>query len=285
MNWFQKMFANTPNHKKSTGPPTTQTNCEAMDFDDAHFCGTSILCDAHLLKGKFSLNEIADFVRKNRDAYPNAQLFASLDHPAQAAYTSFHSTQKHELDSLDGHDQASLPNNAFEQFEDERMFIGYFPFRHANFMKGQVNHASQSMKNQLGWVGLDQYYATVRTRATITDLDRDEQSLVQVVPVQHPAEALAAFPNGYFTDDLDPFENYVLARELYDHFELSLFGVGATYLGFMADAPLDDASAVRVAEFLAQCIEGYIDKPPLGELLRDLIKGQTEVYIAYGRDD
>lgn len=259
--------------------------CDKSKYDRDHFYGQEVLCDAYLLQGDFTLNEIADFVRKTRSSHPGTHLLATLDDPAQAAYTSGHSTELNKLDQLDGHDQTKLPDSAYIEVEGEKVFIGYFPFRLSNLIHGAEKYSPINMEDQLLWIGQNNKFSTIRTNASVSSLSRENECLVQIVPVQNPFEALAAFPNGYFDMFLDPFENYALARELFEKFELSLFGVGARYLGFLSENPIDDDRATKISKYLMRCFDGYNGPIPLDDLLHSLIVGKSELYIAYGHPD
>ena len=61
----------------------------------------------------------------------------------------------------------------------------------------------------------------------------DQPLLALIVPAAHPHEALAAFPNGYFSCDLGPVLNFAVARHLAEVHGYELIGVGAAYLGFL----------------------------------------------------
>ena len=111
---------------------------------------------------------------------------------------------------------------------------------------------------------------------------REKVSFVQIVPVDLSPEALAAYPNGYFTDDLDPFQNFTLAKYILDNFGFDLFGVGATYLGFMRDQILSTHEADKLGAFLEKLFDGYKGSVPLKNIISSKLTGAKEFYIAYG---
>ncbi len=79
----------------------------------------------------------------------------------------------------------------------------------------------------------------------------DREVLLTIVPVNEAALTLSAFPNGYFTCDLNPFENYALAKHLCDKYHYQLFGIGASLIGFKRITDLNDASVRFLGEDLA----------------------------------
>lgn len=281
MGWLSKILRRsnaegpTPNPK----PFIHKIQCDAELFSEDNFCGTEILCDAFHLKGHFTFHEIAEFVRTTRRDYPEATLLATLDDPWQAAYTSSHAKMSLNLDALEGHSLSDIPASAYEVFDDgEEYFKGYFPIRHKNFME-LVKKQPEAEFLLEGYFS-DQDHPVFFTQEGIHKHDRIEQSLVQIVPVGFSPEALCAFPNGYFRDDNGPIENYKLAKSL-SPLGLSLFGIGARYLGFMAERPFDDVSADRLANFMAILEEKNGLKPDRKKLEESLV-GQSEIYIAYG---
>ena len=76
----------------------------------------------------------------------------------------------------------------------------------------------------------------------------DQPLSALLVPVEHACQALAAFPNGYFSCDLGPAQNYALARHFAQAHGYELMGVGASYLGFLRAAPADLHVANAVAK-------------------------------------
>ena len=63
--------------------------------------------------------------------------------------------------------------------------------------------------------------------------------ILKIVPVEKPYEGICGFPNGYFESDLNPFENYALAKHLFDKYNFELFGIGASFLGFFRNEMLE----------------------------------------------
>ena len=59
---------------------------------------------------------------------------------------------------------------------------------------------------------------------------------------------VAAYPNGYFSDDLSPMQNYLLAELLRTEFGLELFGLGSFLAGYLRTEPFSRAEAKELVE-------------------------------------
>jgi hypothetical protein len=55
----------------------------------------------------------------------------------------------------------------------------------------------------------------------------------QIVPVARACKAISAFPNGCFHGDLTPMEIFAVAPRFEERCRYELFGIGASYLGFL----------------------------------------------------
>lgn len=245
----------------------------------------SLLCEGYKLEGEFLLSDIADFIRKTRSTHPDHILFATLDDERQAAYTCGHASDTHDLDNTEGHDLSSLPRAAFED-DDRTEHMGYlslpeeFPIRHSNFMKKASGTTLGGMDGEIYWHE-EAYGLPLLTRDTLNPEQSETQSFVQIVPVKTAAEALAAYPNGYFSSDFTPFQNYALAQHISQTFKFDLFGVGASYLGFMAEEALTADAAQALAQFLVRFFNAYEGDKPLTELLTETLTHQREFYLRY----
>ncbi|GAA2010957.1 hypothetical protein [Brevibacterium samyangense] len=75
-------------------------------------------------------------------------------------------------------------------------------------------------------------------------------------PSGHSADLLAGLPNGYFSDDLDVFENHALVRHLAGEYGYRLFGIGASLLGLVRPEPLGPEAAAHLTGDLARLYGG-----------------------------
>lgn len=218
--------------------------------------------------------------------HPAVRVLATLDDPDQAAYTSGHAIETHDLDRTEGHDLSALGPECF----DEGEHLGYlttpaeFPIRLANLRALTAGKTLADARGVLFWQGgaVDgpAFPDTVmHDPDAALRLSRRGEVHFQFVPVTSAADALAAFPNGYFSADLDPVQNHALARHLEEHYALALMGVGASYLGFVRPAPLSAEDAAALAEDLVSLHE---EAPPDAALrLAGALAGKDWLLLRY----
>lgn len=193
----------------------------------------------HLFESYFideinNFSELIDVFNDFRDKYPDKSILLALDDLRQAEYTSTHSIMKNSLDETEGFDLSGLDLVCFENGEH----IGYlstpseFFIRKENFLKQVSNiHFSDVCDNRLS---IDESEVLLLKNINLSPLDYLDKSIIlKIVPVDKSYLSLCGFPNGYFVSDLDPFENYALAKFLYEKYGYELFGVGASLLGFI----------------------------------------------------
>jgi len=110
----------------------------------------------------------------------------------------------------------------------------------------------------------------------------DQPLLALIVPAAHPHEALAAFPNGYFSCDLGPVLNFAVARHLADVHGYELMGVGAAYLGFLRATPPDAAAADAIAVDLCALYNTHDEnRQALADAVTQAIAGRTHLWVRY----
>lgn len=225
---------------------------------DIQFCGNLSpdnpaegICDAYRLSGITDIDDLIAAHRKLTDAHPDCRLLLSLDDVHQARYTSGHARNNLGLDDVTPLDIAGLPAECFENGE----YIGYmttkaeFPICVRNFTALVAKVSFQDACDfglTLDEAGLQ---AWIRYQQEPVSLLEQPLSAI-VVPVEHAALALAAFPNGYFEPDLGPEQNHAVAQHFADSHGYELIGVGASYLGFLRAEPADSSVAQALADDL-----------------------------------
>lgn len=106
----------------------------------------------------------------------------------------------------------------------------------------------------------------------------DQHILVKIVPVSKSYEAICGFPNGYFSSDLNPFENYAVAKHLHDKYGYEFFGIGASLLGFIRNHPLEEQEA---AALVTDLIALYNSDASIYDSMLDLVKGSKYLILKY----
>lgn len=240
-------------------------------------------CDEYGVSGITSVDDLTEARRNIADAHPGFKPLFSLDDLHQARYTSGHVRNNLGMDDASEQDIAGLPPECFENGE----YIGY-PTTKAEF--------AICLRNFMNLVA-----ATSFEDACAHGLTLDERALQEwigyqnnpislleqplsalLVPVQQSCQALAAFPNGYFTSDLDPAKNFAVARHFSEAHGYELIGVGASYIGFIRAEPPDTSLANVVAkDFCAlyntrdENLQGRVSK------VAQAISGRTYLWLRY----
>jgi hypothetical protein len=182
------------------------------------------------VSGITRFDDLTEARRKIAESHPGFKSLFSLDELHQARYTSGHMRNNLGMDDASEEDIAGLPPECFENGE----YIGY-PSTKAEF--------AICLRNFTRMVA-----GTSFEDACAHGLTLDEQALQEwigyqnnpislleqplsalLVPVQQSCQALAAFPNGYFTSALDPAKNFAVARHFSEVHGYELMGVGASF--------------------------------------------------------
>jgi len=236
----------------------------------------TLLCDGVTAHNLPSFAELRALHARLQAGRPGQRVLASLDDLGQAAYTSGHGTEAHRLDDVVADDPAdSLPPHP-----------GYlstpadFPVRLANLLRGAVD--LEAVRGLLWWETSGDANDPVtinRDPEAALQIAQEQEVIFQFVPVDSAADAIAAFPNGYFNADLNPFQTHALARYLEAEHGLALFGIGSRFLGFRREAPLSEGGAQRLAASLCGL---YADTPEgAAEALTALLTGRDWLLFRY----
>lgn len=209
--------------------------------------------DPHVCDG-YHCTHITDFrtlialVRAKAAAHPDRAVFATLDDYGQACYTSGHARGAHELDvdeSLDldaFYDREHAPGSPASIAHHETLFT----VMRRNLLAKAEGITFADLAGKLDLNHLDSPGFLALNAAPDAALDDRGEHYLLLAPVDDPAEAISAFPNGYFHDDLSPMDILVLARRLRSY-GYRLFGIGASYVGFLRDQPITDEDANLLA--------------------------------------
>lgn len=239
------------------------------------------LCDEYRISAIGSLNELSAAARTINANHPGCRVLFTLDDRHQARYTSGHAANTLDLGNACEQELAALPPECFENGE----YLGYlctkaeFGICLRNFravvapatFEGACAHGltldEQAVQE---WLDYQQHPLTL--------LDQPVSALV--VPVEQSHDALAAFPNGYFTSDLDPAQNHAVARRLAQNHGYELMGVGASYLGFWRA----EAADAVVAQALAQdfcALYNVAERSRMAAVFAEAIVGRDYVWLRY----
>jgi hypothetical protein len=241
-----------------------------------------LLCDGVTAHNLGSFAALLALHARLQAEHPKVRVLATLDDLGQACYTSGHATDAIELDDVAGHDLSGL-GDLFEDGE-HRGYLSTpaeFPIRLANLRARAGGIDLDRVKGVLDWEtsGDANDLITVNCDPEAALRIAQEAVLFQFVPVTIAADAIAAFPNGYFSSDLDPMQNYAFARHLEAEYGLQLFGIGSRFLGFRRDEALGSDMALRLARDLAAFYAGARENAIA--VLADLMSGRDWLLIRY----
>ncbi|QBE62301.1 hypothetical protein [Pseudoduganella lutea] len=240
-----------------------------------------ILCEAFLVTGLETFEQLLAVHEYYSRKFPDRSVLVSLDDFAQASYTCTHAIMAHGLDDTDGHDLSQVDPAAFEDGEHPGFLStpSEFFIRRDNFIAKSASVRFDDACDR--GIGMnDEDLAELESVNATPGLILDDRAVMWAVPVDDPSLALCAFPNGYFTSDLNPFENHALAALLHRRFGYRLFGIGASWLGFRREAPLDSEHADQLAHALARLYSVEDDGAAIGKL-REIAGRHAWLFLRY----
>ncbi|NVK72298.1 MAG: hypothetical protein HWE24_02365 [Oceanospirillaceae bacterium] len=242
---------------------------------------TSEICDQYLGIEMISLDEVFDTLMLLKNEFIDHTVLAILDDLGQAKYTSMHACMYHDLDDIEGHDLSEVDLVAFEG----GMHIGYlsttseFFIRKDSFLEKSTSITFSDVC--CGRLTIDDHEISVIEKIHFTPINYiDREIELILVPVQKAALAISAFPNGYFADDLNPFENYALAKHLEENYGYELFSMGASLLGFKRSDPLDRPLSSKLAKDLSK-LYGREDDETVIERFSKLTQNFNYLFLKY----
>jgi hypothetical protein len=244
-----------------------------------HQSSDAILLESYIIKELPSFDALLEVYHQFKQDHPEQSVIVTLDDLGQAEYTSTHATMTHDLDNTEGHDLSGIDASAFENGEH----IGYlstpseFFIRKENFIL-QVKDIGFSDACERG-LTIEPSEILVLEKIKKSPLDYlDQHILVKIVPVSISYEAICGFPNGYFSSDLDPFENYAVAKHLYEKYGYEFFGIGASLLGFIRNRPLEEQ---EVTALVTDLIALYNSDESIYDSLLALVKDSNYLILKY----
>lgn len=240
-------------------------------------------CDEYGISDVRSFDDLLQAHRTLALDHPGYTPLLSLDDLAQARYTSGHARLDQNLDEATAADIALLPAECFEHGE----YRGYlsskaeFPLCLGN-LRQRVAGASFADACAHGLTldddALQEWAAYQQAPLTLLD----QPLIALLAPVAHSAEALAAFPNGYFEGDLGIAQNYAVAQHFAAAYGYALFGMGAAYLGLLRATPADSRVSSTVAEDLCALYNVAAERrEAVASVVVQAVSGQRHLWLRY----
>lgn len=211
------------------------------------------------LSGWSDVEELFEF----RDAFlhdhPGQQMLFVLDDSAQAGYQSGHAQHKHGL---------APHGDALDLTTEQRAVWEEDQIAPAEIYSAFVVNAIRSKLD-------NEFKIEKRIHLELSDVEffecLEDESRIFASPLRaatvfadETSMGIAAYPNGYFADDLSPMQNYLLAELLKAEFGIELFGLGSFLAGFVSADPFtkQEAQAIvsRVRGLLYEMSDEAADK-------------------------
>ncbi|WP_282133220.1 hypothetical protein [Cellulophaga baltica] len=238
-----------------------------------------ILFDSFLIENLNSFDEFIEIYEKYKHNNSDKIIILTLDDLGQAEYTSGHSIHSNDIDETEGYDLSGLDKACFEDNEH----LGYlstpseFFIRIGNFLKQTKDIDFKSVCERD--LTIDEDEISILEKINLSPFEYlDEQIILKIVPVKKPYEGISGFPNGYFESDLNPFENYALSKHLFEKYNFELFGIGASFLGFIRNEKLGEN---KVKELIIDLSKLYKTTESAFDRFSEIIKDKNYLFIKY----
>lgn len=219
-----------------------------------------------------AVDDLLDLVRAEQAEHPDVAVFVTLDQLDQALYTSMHATESDSLE-ISTDDLDFLEDPHADEVRERRQLARTT----AQLAAPDLRVAWSDLRGTLEGAEGD-----IEALVTVNDAPEgvlDDVLLVLHVPVADPTTAIAGLPNGYFSEDWDVFQNHAVARHLAEGYGYRPLGIGASWVGFLRDQPLDPDRATALVADLAE-VYGFA-----GTLawvrLADVLTRRTTLFLGY----
>jgi len=238
-----------------------------------------ILFESFIIENLNSFDELLKVYHNYKRNNSENTIIFTLDDLGQAEYTSSHSIMSNDLDRTEGYDLSRIDKACFEDGEH----IGYlstpseFFIRKQNFLKQIKDIDFESVCEKE--LTIDEDEISILEKINQSPFEYlDQQLILKIVPVEKPYEGICGFPNGYFSSDLNPFENYALAKHLFEKYNFELFGIGASLLGFISNENLEEN---KLKELILDLSKLYNTSEIAFEKFVEIIKNNNYLFLKY----
>jgi hypothetical protein len=237
------------------------------------------LFDSFLIQNLHSFDELIEVYRTYKQNNSDKTIILTLDNLGQAEYTSVHSINSNDLDETEGYDLSGLDKTCFEDGEH----LGYlstpseFFIRKENLLKQTKDIDFKSVCEKE--LTIDEDEISILEKINQSPFEYlDKQIILKIVPVEKAYEGICGFPNGYFESDLNPFENYALAKHLFEKYNFELFGIGASFLGFIRNGNLEEN---KIKELIFDLSKLYNTTEKKFDKFTEIIKNKNYLFLKY----
>lgn len=215
------------------------------------------LCEYYRIHELADVNELLDEIEILSQENKGYRFIITLDDIGQASYTSMHSKMSNELDDGKWLSKENIDPSWMDGsfLRDDLNFDQQFLIRRLGFKHGLSAVKFEDVFKKLLFLNEESRKEVIESNKNPLSIIDKEVYLLKV-PVEFSYEAIYSFPNGYFSCDLSPFENYRLAEHLEKEYGFELFGIGASYISFTKGPDFD---AQKIDMFLELLSKIYLD--------------------------
>ena len=244
------------------------------------YCG-DFLSEYYRVHDLKNIEELYSEINKRKLESPGFQFLITLDDIGQASYTSMHSKMSNGLDGGGWLKKENIDSSWYEEgyLKEDLNFDKSFYIRKLGFKHGLEKSKFEDIFEKILYLDEDSRQETIAANNNILTLIDTEMYMLKI-PVQYSYESIYAFPNGYFSVDLSPFENYQLAKHMEESYGYQLFGIGSSYLAFRKNKLLSESSIDALLVLLSKL---YIEESDdeLINFFRDQIMNSELLVLRY----
>ena len=239
-----------------------------------------LLFDSFLIENINSYEELMKVYETYKQNNPDKTVILTLDDLGQAEYTSGHACDWNSLLDTEGYDLSGLDKACYDEDNEHLGHLStpseYFIIRE-NFLKQTKGIDFKTVCERNLTISEDEVLNLEDIHQSPLE-HLDKQIILKILPVEKPYEGLTGFPNGYFDCDLSPFENYALSKHLFEKHNFELFGIGASFLGFIKNEKLEENN---VKELITDLAKLYHTTESEFEKLGEIIKEKNHLFLRY----
>lgn len=191
-----------------------------------------------------SMAQVLAEVDRLRAEAPDQGHLVTLDNLGQALYTSMHALE-------DPRFHVEEPDLDWDDPASDRVYEAAV-LEHAVQVLADPAHRVEVHDVAARLAYDDAEVAALGTINRTPELLLDDPVYVQRIPVAENDLLLAGLVNGYFTSDLDVFENQAIVRHLALHHGYRFLGIGASTIGFDRHTPPTPEQAAALVADLGQ---------------------------------
>lgn len=206
------------------------------------------------------------------------KVFLVLDDIHQAEYTAMHAIEDDRL-YFNIEDECSDVDINDPKFEQWYQNVGIFNELHHYSQQLQqpiYQQKIQDLTKKMQYYSEDDLYALLRfNQQPLAIVDTEIQ--VKIADIETEALKLAMLPNGYFSCDFDPFENFTIIQHI-QNYGFEFIGLGAMLLGWIKTS---DFKSDQIDHLIQDLVMIYPLNISNQNILKELILENNYLILPY----